>query len=110
MPSGQRIACAKVALASRLAVADVFWPPGQTKVEGLSIREEATVAAYLSTVAEGVFPVLLFFGLASRLSAGTARNEDGHPAFRAVWRLARTYSLALVAYLDYCPRPRRDLA
>jgi putative oxidoreductase len=81
----ERIACAKVALASRLAVADVFWPSGQTKVKGLSIREEATVAAYLSTVAEGVFPVLLFFGLASRLSAGTARNEDGHPVLSGGW-------------------------
>ena len=62
----ERIACAKVALASRLAVADVFWPSGQTKVKGLSIREEAKVAAYLSTVAEGVFPVLLFFYSSAR--------------------------------------------
>ena len=53
-------------------------------VEGFSIREEtfylfreeykvpllpSGAAAYLNTVAERVFPVLLFFGLASRLSA-----------------------------------------
>jgi putative oxidoreductase len=73
-----------IALASRLAVADVFWRSGQTKVNGFSIREETfylfreeykvpllppDVAAYLSTIGEHVFPILLFFGLASRLSA-----------------------------------------
>jgi putative oxidoreductase len=73
-----------VALASRIAVADIFWRSGRTKVQGFSIREETfylfreeykvpllppDVAAYLSTVAEHVFPVLLVLGLASRLSA-----------------------------------------
>src|SRR5262249_6491452 len=42
--------------------------------------------------------------------AGAVRNDNGHSALRGAWRLARTYSLALGAYLDYCPRPRRDLA
>ena len=73
-----------IALASRIAVADVFWRSGQTKVNGFSIREETLylfreeykvpllppdLAAYLSTIGEHVFPILLFFGLATRLSA-----------------------------------------
>src|SRR3954464_10719634 len=73
-----------IALASRISVADVFWRSGQTKVNGFSIREETfylfreeykvpllppDLAAYLSTVGEHVLPLLLFFGLASRLSA-----------------------------------------
>jgi putative oxidoreductase len=73
-----------IALASRIAVADVFWRSGQTKVNGFSIREETfylfreeykvpllppDLAAYLSTIGEHVFPILLFVGLASRLSA-----------------------------------------
>ena len=80
----ERIPYSFIALLSRFAVADVFWRSGQTKVSGFSIREETfylfreeykvpllppDVAAYLSTVGEHVFPVLLFFGLASRLSA-----------------------------------------
>ena len=73
-----------IALASRIAVADVFWRSGQTKVNGFSIREETfylfreeykvpllppDLAAYLSTIGEHLFPILLFVGLASRLSA-----------------------------------------
>jgi putative oxidoreductase len=73
-----------IALASRIAVADVFWRGGQTKVSGFSIREETfylfreeykvpllppDVAAYLSVIGEHVFPILLVFGFASRLSA-----------------------------------------
>jgi putative oxidoreductase len=80
----ERIPYAIIALTARLAVADVFWRSGQTKVSGFSIREETfylfreeykvpllppDLAAYLSTVGEHVFPILLFLGLASRLSA-----------------------------------------
>ena len=80
----ERIPYSVIALASRIAVADVFWRSGQTKVSGLTIREETLylfreeykvpllppdLAAYLSTIGEHVFPILLFFGLASRLSA-----------------------------------------
>ena len=80
----ERIPYSAIALVSRFAVADVFWRSGHTKVSGFSIREEtfylfreeykvpllpADVAAYLSTISEHVFPVLLFIGLASRLSA-----------------------------------------
>lgn len=80
----ERIPTSFIALASRIAVADVFWRSGQTKVNGFSIREETfylfreeykvpllppDLAAYLSTIGEHVFPILLFVGLASRLSA-----------------------------------------
>ena len=80
----ERIPDSLIALAARIAVADVFWRSGQTKVQGFSIREETfylfreeykvpllppDLAAYLSTIGEHVFPILLFVGLASRLSA-----------------------------------------
>jgi len=81
----ERIPYSLVALVARFAVASVFWRSGQTKVEGFLqikdntfflFREEYKVpllppdlAAYLSTIAEHVFPVLLILGLASRLSA-----------------------------------------
>lgn len=73
-----------VLLLARIAIAGVFWRSGQTKVNGFSIREETfylfreeykvpllppDLAAYLSTIGEHVFPVLLVIGLASRLSA-----------------------------------------
>jgi putative oxidoreductase len=73
-----------VALTARIAVAGEFWRSGRTKVDGLSIREEALflfreeykvpllppdLAAYMAATAEHVFPVLLVAGLASRLSA-----------------------------------------
>jgi putative oxidoreductase len=73
-----------VALVSRFALASVFWRSGQTKVNGFSIREETfflfreeykvpllppDLAAYLATIGEHVFSVLLLIGLASRLSA-----------------------------------------
>jgi putative oxidoreductase len=72
-------------LLARLAVGGVFWRSGQTKIEGLHIkdstfflfREEYMVpllppdlAAYVSTVSENVFSVLLILGLASRVAAG----------------------------------------
>jgi putative oxidoreductase len=80
----ERIPYSFIALISRFSVADVFWRSGQTKVNGFSIREETfylfreeykvpllppDVAAYLSTIGEHVFPILLFFGFASRFSA-----------------------------------------
>jgi putative oxidoreductase len=81
----EKIPYSIVALVARFAVASVFWRSGQTKVEGLFdikdntfflFREEYKVpllppdlAAYMATVAEHVFPVLLLAGLASRLSA-----------------------------------------
>ena len=80
----ERVPNSLVALVSRFAVASVFWRSGQTKVHGFHIREETfdlfreeykvpllppDVAAYISAMAEHVFPVLLVVGLASRLSA-----------------------------------------
>jgi putative oxidoreductase len=80
----ERIPYSLVALVSRSAISSVFWRSGRTKVHGLSIREETFVlfrdeyrvpllspdiAAYVTTVAEHVFPVLLVLGFASRLSA-----------------------------------------
>jgi putative oxidoreductase len=80
----ERIPYSIVALVARFAAASVFWRSGQTKVEGFMIKENTfylfreeymvpllppDVAAYLSTFAEHLFPVLLVIGLASRLSA-----------------------------------------
>jgi putative oxidoreductase len=81
----ERIPYSIVALVARFAVASVFWRSGQTKVEGfLDIKDNTfflfheeykvpllppDLAAYMATVAEHVFPVLLLAGLASRLSA-----------------------------------------
>src|SRR5258708_21174260 len=80
----ERIPYSLVALVARLAAASVFWRSGQTKVHGFSIREETFVlfreeyrvpllppdlAAYISTISEHAFPVLLVIGFASRLSA-----------------------------------------
>src|SRR4030042_1029181 len=89
----ERIPYSLVALLARFSVAGVFWRSGQTKVEGFFMVEENTFflfreeykvpllppdpAAYLSTVAEHVFPVLLVIGLASRLSAlGKADHQQ----------------------------------
>jgi putative oxidoreductase len=80
----ERIPYSAVALVSRFALAGVFWRSAQTKVNGFSIREETfflfrdeykvpllphDLAAYLATIGEHVFSVLLLVGLASRLSA-----------------------------------------
>ena len=80
----ERIPYSAVALVSRFALASVFWRSAQTKVNGFSIREETfflfrdeykvpllppDFAAYLATIGEHVFSVLLLIGLASRLSA-----------------------------------------
>lgn len=81
----ERIPYSFIALVARFAAASVFWRSGQTKVEGFFtvkdntfflFREEYNVpllspdaAAYITTIAEHVFPLLLVIGLASRLSA-----------------------------------------
>lgn len=74
-------------LVTRVALAGIFWRSGRTKVEDGSVlslsdttfflfQEEyagvplpATLAAYLATWAEHLFPILLVIGLATRLSA-----------------------------------------
>lgn len=80
----ERIPSSVIALAARVFPAAVFWQSGQTKLEGWSLSESAialfqeeyklplidpTLAAYLATIAEHLFPVLLVIGLATRLSA-----------------------------------------
>jgi putative oxidoreductase len=72
------------ALMARIAAGGVFWRSGQTKVEGFHISDSTfylfqeeyrlpllppDLAAYLATIGENLFSVLLIIGLASRLSA-----------------------------------------
>ena len=73
-----------LAMIARVSVATVFWNSARTKVDGFSLRDSTfylfeneyalplvpfELAAYMATIAEHVFSVLLFVGLASRLSA-----------------------------------------
>jgi len=74
-----------IALASRIAVAAIFFYSARTKVDGLlSIKDTTFVlfaeeykvpllppefAAHLATYAEHLFPILLVLGLMTRLSA-----------------------------------------
>ena len=73
-----------LALTARVAAGGVFWRSGQTKIEGFHIKESTfylfreeyqlplippDLAAYLATISENLFSVLLVIGLASRLSA-----------------------------------------
>ncbi len=79
-----RIPDAPVALMLRVFPALVFWQSGQTKVEGLAIKDSTwflfeheyalplippELAAVLTTMAEHLLPVLLIVGLFTRLSA-----------------------------------------
>ena len=122
----ERIPYSVIALMSRFAVAGVFWRSGQTKVSGFSIREETfflfreeykvpllppDLAAYLSTIAEHVFPILLVVGFASRLSAlGLVRHDDGDPALCLSLRLARAHTVAVDPAVDHRARSRGDFA
>ena len=73
-----------VALISRLSIGAVFWQSGQTKVDGWHVTDNAVylfqneyklplidpwLAAHLAAFAEHFFPLLLWIGFASRLSA-----------------------------------------
>lgn len=73
-----------IALAARIFPAAVFWLSGRTKVDGFSLKDstfflfeheyalpiiDPALAAYLATMAEHVFPVLLVIGLATRYAA-----------------------------------------
>jgi putative oxidoreductase len=73
-----------LAVIARASVASVFWRSGRTKVDGFSIKDSTfalfeteyalplippELAAYMATIAEHVFPILLVVGLASRFSA-----------------------------------------
>ncbi len=80
----EKIPYALIALLARIAVALQFWRSGQTKVDDWQITETTfdlfrdeyqvpllppEIAAYLATIQEHLFAVLLAIGLASRLSA-----------------------------------------
>ena len=72
-------------LVQRIGIASIFFLSGRTKVEGLLTLSPTTfelfeqeyalpfipthIAAYLATISEHVFPILLVLGLFSRLSA-----------------------------------------
>ncbi|MGH8186404.1 MAG: DoxX family protein [Steroidobacteraceae bacterium] len=72
-------------LLARLGIAGVFWLSGRSKVDGFLTLRDSTyvlfadeyrvpllpsdVAAHLATYAEHLFPILLVFGLLTRLSA-----------------------------------------
>ncbi len=94
----QRIPNSLLALVARFSIAAVFWKSGQTKIQGFAVdivsgeftlgwprlsdsvvglfKDEyhlplipPDIAATLAATAEHVFPLLLLFGLATRLSA-----------------------------------------
>jgi putative oxidoreductase len=94
----ERIPHSLIAFIARFSIAAVFWNSGQTKVEGLAVNlvggefslgwprlsESAlslfqyeynlpllphALAAMMAATAEHLFPLLLLFGLATRLSA-----------------------------------------
>ena len=122
----ERIPQSLILLTARIAIANIFWRSGQTKINGFSIREETfflfreeykvpllppELAAYLATAAELTLPVLLVIGLATRLvGARPVRDDARHPALRHSRRLARTPALVRPARPDRRARPRRDLA
>jgi putative oxidoreductase len=73
-----------VALVSRLSIGAVFWQSGETKVDGWQVTDNAVylfqteyklpfvdpwIAAHAAAFAEHFFPLLLWIGFASRLSA-----------------------------------------
>jgi putative oxidoreductase len=71
-------------LVVRLAIALVFWKSGQTKVDGFALKDTTfllfaeeyklpllppPLAAYLATISEHLFSILLMLGLCTRFSA-----------------------------------------
>jgi putative oxidoreductase len=76
---------ALTALIARIAIAQVFWFSGRTKVEGIFTLKESTIelfreeyqipllppefAAPMAATAEHVLPILLVLGLGTRLAA-----------------------------------------
>lgn len=73
-----------VSLWARIFIAMVFFNSARTKVDGFSIKDstftlfeyeyalpiiDPVLAAYLATIAEHLFPILLVIGFASRFSA-----------------------------------------
>ncbi len=71
-----------VGLFGRLAIAPVFWFSGQTKVDGFMLLDKTfllfeyeykvpfpVVSAYLATLGEHLFPIMLILGLGTRFAA-----------------------------------------
>ena len=71
-----------VGLFGRLAIAPVFWFSGQTKVDGFMLLDKTfllfeyeykvpfpIVSAYLATLGEHLFPIMLILGLGTRFAA-----------------------------------------
>jgi putative oxidoreductase len=80
----ERLPYSLVALAARIFPAAVFWQSGRTKVDGFAVKDstfflfeyeyalpviDPAIAAYMATIAEHVFPVLLLIGFATRYAA-----------------------------------------
>ena len=79
-----RIPDSLILLTARIFPAAVFWQSGRTKMQGWTIRDATfflfeneyalplvppEIAAYMATMAEHVFPVLLVLGLGTRFAA-----------------------------------------
>jgi putative oxidoreductase len=84
MTSAKRSLNDLVQLCARAAIGAVFWQSGRTKVDGFELNDTAvylfaeeyrlplldpTLAAGAAALAEHLFPLLLFVGLATRFSA-----------------------------------------
>ncbi|MGH6820599.1 MAG: DoxX family protein [Methylocella sp.] len=83
----EKLPYAVIGLLGRVAIGLVFWNSGRSKVDGWNLfhvndktlflfQEEykvpllpAEFAAFMAQIAEHVFPILLFIGLATRFSA-----------------------------------------
>lgn len=80
----EKIPSCLISLLARFVVGMVFWQSGQTKVDGWALKSSTfflfeneynlpliphVPAAYMATIAEHVFPILLWLGLATRFSA-----------------------------------------
>src|SRR6266702_3280286 len=118
----ERIPYSAVALVSRFALAGVFWRSAQTKVNGFSIREETfflfrdeykvpllppDLAAYLATIGEHVFSMLLLIGGVAPLRARPVRDDRGDPGVRVSRRLAGAHPMVRAATPDHLARAGR---
>ena len=122
----ERIPYSLVALLARFAVAGVFWRSGHTKVEGFFMIKENTfflfreeykvpllppdTAAYLSTIAEHVFPVLAGDRpCLSAVGAWPSLHYGRHPALRLSRRLAGPHPMGSLPASHRRPRSRGNL-
>lgn len=104
-----------IAVVARLGIGAIFWISGRTKVEGwltltdttfVLFREDYALplippawAAYLATWAEHLFPLLLFMGLATRLSAAALLGMTAVIQFLvypAAWPTHLTWAVPLL--------------